>query len=211
MTATADGRRADQPDPAERPVQPDEDVGAADGHARSSGWSSALSSVPREARPYQGRRAGVVSRLLASAVDGLVAVAMTAAVYGLYVGVEFLRHPARFTPPHLSSSALAVVAGALLTVYLAQSWATTGRSYGGHLLGLRVLDRHGHRLGAGLALVRALFCVLLPIGLLWSVVSRANRSVQDVVLRTSVVYDWTERSALPRPRTSPDELRDDLT
>jgi hypothetical protein len=35
--------------------------------------------------------------------------------------------------------------------------------------------------------------VLFPILLLWVAVSRQNRSVQDLVLRTSVVYDWTAR------------------
>jgi hypothetical protein len=42
---------------------------------------------------------------------------------------------------------------------------------------------------AGAAL-RSAFCVLFPIGLFWVAVSGANRSVQDVVLRSSVVYDW---------------------
>jgi hypothetical protein len=41
------------------------------------------------------------------------------------------------------------------------------------------------------ALLRAAFCVFFPIGLLWCAGSRANRSVQDVVLRSSVVYDWS--------------------
>jgi hypothetical protein len=31
-------------------------------------------------------------------------------------------------------------------------------------------------------------CTLFPIGLLWVLVSRENRSVQDLMLRTSVVY-----------------------
>jgi hypothetical protein len=34
-------------------------------------------------------------------------------------------------------------------------------------------------------------CVLFPILLFWVVLSRENRSVQDVLLRTSVVYDWS--------------------
>jgi hypothetical protein len=32
-------------------------------------------------------------------------------------------------------------------------------------------------------------CTLFPIGLVWVLVSGENRSVQDVLLRTSVVYD----------------------
>ena len=33
------------------------------------------------------------------------------------------------------------------------------------------------------------------IGLLWVALSRENRSVQDLVLRTSVVYDWQAKGA----------------
>jgi uncharacterized RDD family membrane protein YckC len=43
------------------------------------------------------------------------------------------------------------------------------------------------------ALLRALACVLFPLGLLWVAFSRDLRSVQDIVLRTSVVYDWQHR------------------
>jgi hypothetical protein len=34
-----------------------------------------------------------------------------------------------------------------------------------------------------------MLCTLFPIGLLWVLVSRGNRSVQDLMLRTSVVYE----------------------
>jgi hypothetical protein len=43
------------------------------------------------------------------------------------------------------------------------------------------------------ALLRAILCVIFPIGLLWSVVSDSSRSLQDVLLRTSVIYDWNVR------------------
>jgi uncharacterized RDD family membrane protein YckC len=57
-------------------------------------------------------------------------------------------------------------------------------------MGLHVVDRRGRNLRLGLALARAVFCVTFPVGLVWVAVSRENRSVQDLVLRTSVVYDW---------------------
>ena len=69
-------------------------------------------------------------------------------------------------------------------------WALDGRTYGCHVLGLRVVSYRGSRMRPLGALLRAVFCVFFPIGLLWCAASRANRSVQDVVLRTSVVYDW---------------------
>ena len=37
--------------------------------------------------------------------------------------------------------------------------------------------------------VRAVLCTIFPIGLLWVLVSGENRSVQDLLLRTSVAYD----------------------
>jgi hypothetical protein len=40
------------------------------------------------------------------------------------------------------------------------------------------------------AFVRAVLCALFPIGLFWSAVSTRNESVQDLLVRTTVVYDW---------------------
>ena len=57
-------------------------------------------------------------------------------------------------------------------------------------MGLRVVNYKGVRLRPVTSLLRAAFCVFFPIGLLWCAGSRANRSIQDVVLRSSVVYDW---------------------
>jgi uncharacterized RDD family membrane protein YckC len=37
-------------------------------------------------------------------------------------------------------------------------------------------------------LLRAIGCVLFPIGLLWVVIDRQRRSLQDIVFRTRVVY-----------------------
>ncbi len=36
-------------------------------------------------------------------------------------------------------------------------------------------------------------CVLFPLGLFWSAISRRNASLQDLLVRTSVIYDWHER------------------
>jgi uncharacterized RDD family membrane protein YckC len=78
----------------------------------------------------------------------------------------------------------------LAVLYLTGSWAMTGRSYGDSLLGLRVLSHRRRIPGWSLSFVRAVFCVLFPIGLFWVALSPARRSIQDVVLRTVVVYDW---------------------
>ena len=43
------------------------------------------------------------------------------------------------------------------------------------------------------AVARAVLCLLFPIGLLWVVVSRRNASVQDLLVRSAVAYDWAYR------------------
>jgi uncharacterized RDD family membrane protein YckC len=147
-------------------------------------------TVPLPARDFQGQRAGVVSRVLAATIDCAVLVTALLAVWLGWAAVRFLLHPTTFSFP-APSLALVVAEGWVVAVlYLTASWATTGRSYGGHLLGLRVVNFRGRRMSWPGAFVRAGFCVLFPVGLGWSAVSRSNRSVQDVAMRTSVVYDW---------------------
>jgi uncharacterized RDD family membrane protein YckC len=77
--------------------------------------------------------------------------------------------------------------------YLTLGWSTSGRTVGALVMGLRVLNRSGDSMRPVSALLRALFCVAFPLGLLWILVSAGNRSLQDLVLRTSVVYDWHRR------------------
>jgi uncharacterized RDD family membrane protein YckC len=153
----------------------------------------AISPVPREARPFQGQRAGLVTRLIANTVDALsVSVALLLA----YAGVNallFLISPRKFE--FATASALWSVTTALLAmvVYMTAAWSITGRTYGDHVMGLRVVGRRGDRVWPPTALVRAALCVGFPIGLLWCGVSASRRSVQDVVLRTVVIYDWRPR------------------
>jgi len=156
-----------------------------------------VDAVPWEARPFQGQRAGIVTRTVANVVDFAVVVGALAGVYAGWCAVTFLINPARFTFPAPSFLALLVCYAVVLFAYLTVSWATTGRTYGDHLLGLRVVSFRGERMRWPGAVVRAAFCVVLPIGLYWAVLSRTNRSVQDSVLRTSVLYDWTRRRTEP--------------
>jgi hypothetical protein len=65
-----------------------------------------------------------------------------------------------------------------------------GRTYGDNVLGLRVVSRKGARLTLGVGLLRAVLCVVFPLGLLWAAINRQSHSIQDMLLRTSVIYDW---------------------
>ena len=152
-----------------------------------------VDAVPVEARPFQGQRAGIVTRTAANTVDFLLVVAVLAVGYLSWCAIKFLLNPTHFSFPKASFILLLVCFGVVLFIYFTVSWATTGRTYGDHQLGLRVVSPRGDRLRWPGAVVRAGFCIALPIGLYWAVVSPTNRSVQDSVLRTSVIYDWTIR------------------
>lgn len=156
-----------------------------------------VEAIPVEARAFQGQRAGVVTRTAANVVDFLLGSGVLLFGYASWCVLKFLLNPTRFTFPAPSWIALLICMGAVLFAYFTVSWATTGRNYGDHQLGLRVVSPHGERLGWLVAVVRAAICVLLPIGLYWAILSSTNRSVQDSVLRTSVVYDWTVRRQPP--------------
>jgi len=155
----------------------------------------AISPVPREGRPFQGQQAGLVTRLVANTVDALT---VSVVLLALHVGINalmFLVSPRNFE--FATASVLLSVTIALLAmlVYMTIAWSITGRTYGDHVMGLRVVGRHGDRVWPPTALVRAALCVGFPIGLLWCGVSTSRRSVQDVLLRTSVIYDWRPRRA----------------
>jgi uncharacterized RDD family membrane protein YckC len=143
-----------------------------------------------DASAYQGTTAGVVTRVVASVIDGVVILVALVSVYLGVTAVRFLRRPTQFTFPAPNFNLLLVIAGVVVTAYLAWSWTTTGRTLGDQLLGIRVVNQRGARLRPGYALVRAAACVVLPLGLLWVAISKRNKSVQDLLLRSRVIYDW---------------------
>ena len=150
--------------------------------------------MPRDARAFQGERAGLVSRGIAASIDLAVVVAVMAVMYAGWAGFLLVVSPRNFTfpdAPVLLSFTAVVIVG---TVYLAAGWAITGRSYGQQVMGLRVTGPRGRHLSIFVAMLRALACILVPAGLLWIPISRDNRSVQDLLFGTTVVYDWTVES-----------------
>ena len=153
--------------------------------------ANAVHTVPVEARGFQGARAGIVSRLLANTIDFAVLLLILGAVYFGWSAVLFLRRGSAFRFPTVTYANVYVVGAIVFSLYFAILWWTTGRTYGDHVLGLRVVSRKGERLGLGISLVRGVLCVHFPFLLFWAAVN--NRSVQDVVVRTSVIYDWESR------------------
>jgi len=153
-------------------------------------------TVPAEARSFQGERAGIVSRVFANAIDFAILVVVLGAGYLGWSAWLFLRRGASFRFPTVTYQGTYLVGAIVLTLLFTVAWSSTGRSYGDRLLGLRVIDRGGERLGLAHAFMRAVLCVAFPPLLFWAVVNR--RSVQDLVLRTAVIYDWAEQ-----PRSVP--------
>ena len=152
-----------------------------------------ISPIPREARTYQGQRAGVVSRTLSCVVDGLVIIALLVSGYLGLNGFVFMLQPRSFQFIDVSFVAMLFIGMGLGFFYFAVAWAAFGRTYGCHVMGLRVVDRRGLKPRPLLAMARAALCVAVPIGLYWCVVSPHRRSLADVVLQTSVIYDWLPR------------------
>ena len=157
------------------------------------------SEVPSPASGMQGMHAGLVSRLVANTVDALVAALFLGAGYLGVVLFRLVTDRRTFTWPAPSFTTLFVLFEIVLALYLGLTWSATGRSAGKQVMGLRVVDHRGARMHLLRALLRALFCVAFPVGLLWVAVNRANHSVQDIVLRSSVIYDWRRHAPTPEP------------
>jgi uncharacterized RDD family membrane protein YckC len=139
--------------------------------------------------PPTRTHAGVVTRVLAAAVDVVAVVLLTVLLDLASAGARFVWSPVDFRWPRPGTAAAVVVLLTVAVLYLTVGWAMTGRTYGGRLLGLRVLSARRGLLGWPRSLLRALACVLWPVGLLWSGISPARRSLQDILFRSVVVYD----------------------
>lgn len=162
-------------------------------------------ALPAGARALQGDRAGFVSRAIAAWIDVVLVFVVVLGTVAVVWMLSFLINPTTATEPttnaeRVPSLLVLIIYGYVLNVlYWTAGWAISGRTIGNLIMGLRVVDWRGNHLGVITAFVRAIFCTLFAIGLLWAIISRANRSVQDVVLRTSVIYDWpTEAPRLKR-------------
>ena len=161
-----------------------------------------LPALPTDAIRFQGERAGLVSRAVAAFIDVLIIFAVVLGTIAVFWMLSFIINPAN--PADIGSIEAAstqqrripevitmIVYGYVLNVlYWTVFWAISGRTIGNLIMGLRVVDRKGRSPGWIVSFLRAVFCTGFPIGLVWSAVSHKNKSVQDVVLRTSVIYDW---------------------
>jgi uncharacterized RDD family membrane protein YckC len=142
------------------------------------------------ARAIQGLRAGVVTRTLAGGVDYLLVVVLTLGTYVGWAVLLFLFNPVSYRLPEWPFWIFLIIGFSYFVLYLWIGFAVRGRTVGARVMGVRVVGARGGRMNWLAALLRALLYAVFPIGLWWCAVSRENRSVQDMLLRTSVVHDW---------------------
>lgn len=144
----------------------------------------------RAVASLHGRPAGVVTRAAAGVIDYLVVGLIVLLGHLSIIALRFVTNPVRFNWPR-TSWAILIVSGVIVMVcYLTISWSATGKTLGASIMGTRVVNRHGGRLGFAWSSIRAALVVVFPVGLLWCAVNTGGRSVQDVALRTRVLYDY---------------------
>ncbi len=135
------------------------------------------------------RPAGIVTRALVAAVDTFVVFLLVALMYFGLVFVRLLFDPRAFSWPSIGTFFSVTACLGVAVIYLTFWWAMSGRTIGSALLGVRLTS---HRLTVvrwAAAFARALLCVIFPFGLIWVVFDSRRRSLQDILLRTAVVYD----------------------
>ncbi len=150
------------------------------------------SSSPRQRPTVTDEYAGLVTRVIAFAVDSAV-VNGVALVVGIAVGLGV-------SVLHISAQAEALIAavGGVVWVlwsvgYFAFFWSGTGVTPGSRLMRIRVIDEHNHRpLRPLRAAARFGFLILaaLPLGagLLMMIWDERARCLQDRLTRTVVVF-----------------------
>lgn len=160
-----------------------------------AGRAPATDPLPRAARTLQGAPAGFVTRGVSVLID--IALISVVVVVG-WAGTRFLLFVLRPSQelPEPNAVILLVFGYGVMVLYWTACWSTSGRSLGAFVMGVRVRSADGSRVGWFRSLLRAVFCVLVPPGLLWAIVSRSNHSVQDIVLRTRVVRDWARLGSI---------------
>jgi uncharacterized RDD family membrane protein YckC len=134
-----------------------------------------------------------VSRLAADTIDVIAVVFVEFGLIVLVAAIKYLftRHFKMPSPPTWVTLGLFWV---IALVYLTSGWATTGKTVGKQVAGVRVVRTDGTPLGAGKAFLRALMYAVFPPGLVWTLFSRRNASLQDLIAGTVVLYDWSYRA-----------------
>lgn len=158
------------------------------GRDREPEWISAL-----------GQYAGAASRFAAYAVDIVTGWSLfTLALAGVSFAIKIVT--GRSVTWHLGGSIAVAVAFAVWELsYFGYCWATSGKTPGMALLGVRVVRADGADIdpwrGVARALAFPLSVVLLGLGFIGILTQREHRALHDLIAGTAVVYAWDARAA----------------
>ena len=134
------------------------------------------------------RTAGIVSRGVAGIIDVLVVLVALSAIYLGWVFFLLAFSPRAFSFPTPSAIFSTLGFFVVATGYLGACWIVSGCTAGAVVMGTQVVGRTSTRIKPVIALLRALACVLFPIGLAWVIIDSRRRSLQDIALGTRVNY-----------------------
>jgi uncharacterized RDD family membrane protein YckC len=134
------------------------------------------------------RPAGIVSRGLGAVIDLIVVLLVIGMLYVGLILARLVYSPAAFRLPDVNAVFSTLVTFAVAVLYLTACWAVSGRTVGHVTMGLRVVGRRSLRVHPVVALLRAVACVVFPIGLVWVALDHDRNSLQDIVFRTRVLY-----------------------
>ncbi len=159
-----------------------------------------MSDVPGHALAVsqQGHYAGAVTRCVAFVMDQFIASAVyTGAVAAIQFVVDLVSD-AKFEVDNYPWL-LAVTYFGWLFIYYAYSWATSGKTLGMSLVGLRVVRGDGAPVSVRQAALRTialpLSFLLFGLGFLGILIGKKRRALHDVIANTAVVYGWDARGA----------------
>lgn len=138
--------------------------------------------------PEPPRNAGIVSRCVAAVIDLGVVLVIIGVVYVGLILTRLALNPSAFQFPAIGVLFSTTATFGISVLYLAGCWAVSGCTAGGVVMGLRVKGRKSERLSGVVALLRAVACVVFPVGLAWVAVDAQRRSLQDLLLGSRVVY-----------------------
>lgn len=147
---------------------------------------------------FQGRYAGSVSRFVAFIIDvavssGLAALALAATSLAVQVVTG---HSVSWSRTDI---VVAILFAAWEFFYFGYSWASSGRTLGMALLGVRVVRADGQAIDPWRGVVRALVFplsfLLFGLGFLGILVQHERRALHDLIAGTAVIYSWDARAA----------------
>jgi uncharacterized RDD family membrane protein YckC len=159
----------------------------------------AIAAPPEVPESLEGHYAGPITRLLAATADGFIAFWVFNLLITLTVFFWDALTDGGLDAPENVALAWGAGMAVWLVFYNGVCWSVWWKSPGMGLLGIRVVNRDGSDLTIRSAWLRALVyplsVTIAAIGLIGIVIGRERRSLHDVVATTTVVYDWSARTA----------------